>query len=155
MAEQYEERAEHSEEENEEAAEHSETEIEAEHSKEETKKSKQEEEIRQQEGSTPQGRVGEDELAAVLATMGEYGQPSSPEDLHDKPQEENTSEKPHAVEAEEGNLPIHDEEEIRDTEWEQSIPKAPEEIPEGVGAEKEVAQEETEPAKVPTPEQPE
>jgi len=62
--------------------------------------------------------------------MGEYGQPSSPIDLHDKPQEENAPKKPHAEEAEEGNLPVHDEEEIRDTEQEQSVPKAPEEIPE-------------------------
>ena len=45
--------------------------------------------------------------------MGEYGQPSTPSDLHGKPREENASEKPHAEEAEEGNLPVHDEEEIQ------------------------------------------
>ena len=50
--------------------------------------------------------------------MGEYGQPSSSEDLHDKPQEENAFEEPHAEEAKEGNLPVHDEEEIRETELE-------------------------------------
>ena len=38
--------------------------------------------------------------------------------------------KPHAKEAEEGNLPVHD------TEQEQSVPKAPEEILKEVGAEK-------------------
>ena len=75
-------------------------------------------------------------MAAFLANMGEYGQPSTPSDLHVKPQEENASEKPHAEEAEEGNLPIHDEEEIRDTGREQSVPKAPEEIPDEVGIEK-------------------
>lgn len=57
--------------------------------------------------------MGEGELAEALANMGEYGQPSSPTDLHDKPQEENASKKPHAEEAEEGNLPVHDEEEIK------------------------------------------
>ena len=45
----------------------------------------------QQEGSPPQDPVGEDELVAVLANMGEYGQPSSPADLYDKPQEESVS----------------------------------------------------------------
>ena len=104
-----------------------------------------------------QDPVGEDELAEVLANMGEYGQPSSPSDLQDKPQEENAPEKPHAKEAEEENLPIHDKETIGDTEQEQSIPnqKTPEEIPEETGAEREVAQEITEPVRVLAPEQPE
>ena len=105
------EEAEQSEEENEEAAEHSKTETEA-----EAEQSKQEEGMGQQEGSPLQDLVGEDELAAVLANMGKYGQPSSPVDLHEKPQEENTSEKSHAVEAEKGNLSVHDEEMIWDTE---------------------------------------
>lgn len=59
-------------------------------------------------------------------------------------------EKPHAEEAEEGNLPIHDEKDIGDTKWEQSIPTAPEEIPEEVRIESEA----TEPVRVLTPEQP-
>lgn len=83
--------------------------------------------------------MGEDELAAVLANMGEYGQPSSPADLYDKPQEENTFEKSHVVQVEEENLLVHDEEEIGDTDREQSVPKTPEEISKDVEAEKEVA----------------
>ena len=112
--------------------------------------------MEQQEGSPSQDPVGEDELAEVLANMGEYGQPSNPLDLHDKPQEENAPEKPHAKEAEEENMPIHDKETIRDTEQEQSVPnqKTPEEFLEEAGEEKEVAQELTEPVRVPTPEQP-
>ena len=103
--------------------------------------------------------MGEDELAEVLANMGENGQPSSPSDFHDekKPQEENAPEEPHAKEAEEENLPVHDKETIRDIEQEQSVPnqKTPEEIPEEAGAEREVTQEITEPVRVPGPEQPE
>ena len=132
------EEVEQSEEENKEEAEHSEIEAkhpqtESEHSEAEARQSKQEEEMGQQVGSPPQDPVGEEELAAILANMGEYGQPSTPSYLHDKPQEEDTSEKPHAEEAEEGNLPVHDEKETGDTEREQSVPKAPEEIPEEVG----------------------
>ena len=104
--EQSEERAEQSREEseqsgegNEEGDEHSETEAEVEHSKAATEQSNQEEEMGQLEGSPPQDPVGEDELATVLANMGEYGQPSSPPDLPDEPPEENISEKSHAVEA--------------------------------------------------------
>ena len=134
-----EEPAEESEEENEEGAKHSETE--AEHSETKDEQSEQEEEMEHQEGSPLQDPVGEDELAEILANMGEYGQPSSPSDLHDKPQEENAPEKPHAKEVEEENLPVHDKETIGDTEQEQSIPnqKTPEEILEEAGAEKEVA----------------
>ena len=50
-------------------------------------------------------------MAKVLANMGEYGQSSSPLDLHaeEEPQEENSPEESHAKEAEEENLPVHDE----------------------------------------------
>lgn len=123
------EEAEQSIEENEEGDEHSETEAEAEHSKVATEQSN----LGQLKSSPPQDPVGEDELAAVLANMGEYGQPSSPADLPDEPPEKNTSKKSHAVEAGEEKLPVHDEE-IGETDREQFVPKAPEEIPDGVGA---------------------
>ena len=84
---------------------------------EEIEQPEQEEEIEQHEGSTLQNPLREDELAKMLANMGEYGQPSSPSDLHakKKPQEENAPEESHAKEAEEENLPIHDEKMIGDT----------------------------------------
>lgn len=50
----------------------------------------------QQVGSPPQDPVGEEELAAILANIDEYGQPSTPPYLRDKPQEEDALEKPHA-----------------------------------------------------------
>jgi len=79
-----------------------------------------------------QDPLGEDELAKVLANMGEYGQPSSPLDLHaeEKPQEENAPEESHAKEAEEENLLVHDEKMIGDAEEEQFVPnqKTPAEI---------------------------
>ena len=91
----------------------------------------------QQVGSPPQDPVGEDELAAILENMGEYGQTSTPSYLHDKPQEEDAPETPHAEEAEEGNMPVHDEKEIGDTKREQYVPTAQEEIPEEVRIESE------------------
>jgi len=54
--------------------------------------------MEQQEGSPLKDPVAEDELAEVLANIGEYDQPSSPSDLHDKPQEENAPEEPYAKE---------------------------------------------------------
>lgn len=115
--------------------------------------------MKQQEGSPLQDPLGEDELAKVFSNMGEYGQSSSPSDLHakEKPQEENAPEKSNAKEAEEENLPVHDENMIGDAKEEQSIPsqKTQEKIPEEMGAEKEVTQEITEPVRVLGPEQPE
>ena len=106
-----------------------------------------------------QDLLGEDELAKVLANMGEYGQSSSPSDLHaeEEPQVENAPEESHAKEAEEENLPVHDENMIGDAEQEQSIPsqQTPEEISEETGAEKDVSQEITEPVRVLAPKQPE
>ena len=107
---------------------------EAEHSRAAIEQSNQEEEIEQLEGSPPQDPVGEDELAAILANMGEYGQPSSPAGLADGPPEEDTPEKLHAEKVGEESLPVHDEE-IGDTNREQSVPKTPEETLDGVGAE--------------------
>ena len=71
-----------------------------------------------------QDPLGENELAKVLANMGEYGQPSSPSNLHaeEKPQEENAPEESHAKEAEEENLLVHDENMIEDAKQEQYIP---------------------------------
>jgi len=116
----------------EEAPEPSGTEIEAE--------TEQEEEMGQQEDSPLQDLLGDDDLAAVLANMSKYGQPSSSENPHDQPQEE--------------NMPVHDEEE-ENTEREQSVPMSQEENLEEVGAETAFAQEESEPVEVHTPEQPE
>lgn len=92
--------------------------------------------MEQQEGSPLKDPVAEDELAEVLANMGEYGQLSSPSDLRDKLQEENAPEEPHEKETEEENLPVHDKEMIGDTEQEQSIPnqKTSNEILEEAGA---------------------
>ena len=95
-------------------------------------------------------------MAKVLANMGEYGQSSSPTDLHaeEKPQEENAPEKSHAKEAEEENLPVYDEKMIADAEQEQSVPskKTPEESPEETRVEKEVTQEIKKPVRVLSPE---
>lgn len=87
----------------------------------------------QLEGIPPPDLVGADELATVLANMGEYGQPSSPAGLCDEPPEEDTLEKSNAEKAGEENLPIHDEK-IGETNREQSVPKTPEEIPDEEGA---------------------
>lgn len=110
--------------------------------------------MEQQEGSPLKDPVGEDELAKILANMGKYGQPSSPSNLHVKPQEENALEEPHAKETEEDNMLVHDKETIGDTKQEQSVPsqKTPEELLEEAGAEREVAQEMTEPVRVLAPE---
>lgn len=86
--------------------------------------------MEQLEGSPPRDPLAEDELAAVLANMETYYQPSSPPDLPNEPPEENAPEKSHA---EEENLPVHDDE-IRETNREQSVPMTPEEIPIEVGA---------------------
>lgn len=98
-------------------------------------------------------------MAKVLANMGEYGQTSSPSDLHveEKPQEENAPEESHEKEAEEENLLVHDKNMTGDAEQEQSIPsqKTLEEIPKETGAEKEVTQEITELVRVLAPEKPE
>lgn len=103
--------------------------------------------------------MGKDELAKVLANMGEYGQPSSLSNLHaeEKPQEKNAPEESHAKEVEEENLPVHDEKITRDAEQEQSVTnqRTPEEIPEEIRAEKEVTQEITKPIRVLALEQPE
>ena len=85
--------------------------------------------MEQQEGNPLQDPLGEDELAKVLANMGEYGQPLSPSDLHagEKPQEKDAPEESHAKEAEVENLSIHDEKMSENTEQEQPVPnqKAP------------------------------
>ena len=80
--------------------------------------------MEQQEDSPLQDRSREDELAQVLANMGEYGQSSSPSDLHAKeePQDENAPEESHAKEEEEENLPVHDENMTGDAKQEQSTP---------------------------------
>ena len=92
--------------------------------KEEEAKKFEKEEMEQQEVSPLQDPLGEDELAKVLVNMGEYGQPSSPSDLHaeEKTQEENAPKESHAKEAEEGNFPAHDKNMIGDVEQEQFVP---------------------------------
>jgi len=75
---------------------------------------------------------GEEELAAVLANMGEYGQPSSTGGVPDGPPEEELPEEMHAEEAEEENLPGYDNE-IEDKNQGQSVPKTPEDIPDEEG----------------------
>lgn len=122
------------EEEAEEGNEHSEAETEAGHSRAATEQSNQEEEIEQLEGSPPRDPVGEDELAAILANMGEYGPPSSPVGLPEGPPEEEAPGEVHAEKAGEESLHVYDEENV-DTNREQSVPKTPEETLDGVGAE--------------------
>ena len=52
---------------------------------EETEQSGQEEEEAEERSESPlQNPLQESELAQILANMGEYGQPSSPSDLHEK-----------------------------------------------------------------------
>lgn len=80
--------------------------------------------MEQLEDSPPRDPLAEDELVAVLANMREYYQPSSLADLPNESPEENAPEKSHA---EEENLPVHDDE-IGETNREQSVPTTPEEI---------------------------
>ena len=113
-----------------------------------------------------QNPLREDELAKILANMGEYGLPSSPLDLHaeEEPkehsaQDRNAPEDLHAKEVEEESQPVHDENVIgerSDAEQEQFVPSqtTPEAIPEEGEAEKEVTQEIIEPARVLAPEEP-
>ena len=98
--------------------------------------------MEQQEGSPLQDPLGEDELAKVLANMGEYGQSSSPSDLHDEEepkehfaQEGNAPEESHAEEVEEESQHVHDENMTGDAELEQSVPSqtTPEETLEAGG----------------------
>ena len=96
---------------------------------EETEQSEQEEETEQREGNPLQDPLREDELAKVLANMGEYDQSSSPSNLHveEEPkehsaQEGNAPEKSHAEELEEESQPVHDENMTGDAEQEQSVP---------------------------------
>ena len=85
-----------------------------------------EEENAQSMGSPLQDHPGEEELAAVLANMGEYGQASSPGGIPDGPAEEELPEEGHAEEAGEGNLPGNEAEDINSG---QSVPRAPEDVP--------------------------
>ena len=99
--------------------------------------------------------------------MGEYGQPSSPPDLHaeEEPkehsaQDRNSPEELHAEEVENESQPVHDGSMMRersDAEQEQSVPSqtTPEEILEEGEAEKEVTQGIIEPARVLGPKKPE
>ena len=91
-----------------------------------------EEENAQSMGSPLQDHPGEEELAAVLANMGEYGQASSPGGIPDGPAEEELPEEGHAEEAGEENLPGKEAEDINSG---QSVPRAPEDVP---GEEEEV-----------------
>ena len=112
---------------------HSETETEVEHCKAITEQDNQEEEVVQPESSPLRDPMGEEELAAILTSMGEYGQPSSPAGPPDEPPEEDIPENSHAENQGEENPPVH-EEEIRDTNGEQSVPEALEETLDRVGA---------------------
>ena len=86
-----------------------------------------EEENAQSMGSPLQDHLGEEELAAVLANMGEYGQASSPGGILDGPAEEELPEEGHAEEAGEENLPGYDNE-MEDNNPGQSVPRMPEDI---------------------------
>jgi len=118
--------------------------------------------MEQQEGSPVQAPLREDELAKVLANMGECGQSSSPSNLHaeEEPKEHsahegNAPEESHAKDVEEESQPVHDENMRGDAEQEQSVPSqmTREETTEA-GGEKEVTQEITEPTRVLSSEQP-
>jgi len=117
---------------------------------EETEQSEQEEEIEQCEGSPLQNPLRKDELAKILANMGEYAQRLSPPDLHveEEPkehfaQDKNAPEELHDEEVEKESQPVHDESmtgEKSGIEEEQLVPSqtTPEEILEEEEAEKEV-----------------
>ena len=81
-----------------------------------------------------QDPVGEEELAAVLANMGGYGQASSTGGVLDGPAEEELPEERHAEEAGEENLPGYGNE-AEDINSGKSVPRAAEDVP---GEEEEV-----------------
>ena len=85
-------------------------------------------------GSPLQDHPGEEELAVVLANMGEYGQASSPGGILDGPAEEELPKERHVEEAGEENLPGYGNE-AEDINSGQSVPRAPEDVP---GEEEEV-----------------
>ena len=80
-----------------------------------------------------QNPPGEEELAEVLANMGEYGQPSSTGGVPDDPAEEELPEDMHAEKAGEENLRGYDNE-MEDNNQGKSVPRTPEDIPDEEGA---------------------
>lgn len=114
--------------------------------------------MEQQGGIPVYNPTREDELANILANMGEYGQPLSPSNLQveEETQEKDALKEVHTEEAEVEISSVHDEKVTENIEQEQPVPsqKAPEESPEEIREEEELAQERTEPSKVLTLEQP-
>ena len=88
----------------------------------------QEEEMEQLGGSPPQVAMEEEELATILASLGDYTSPSSPASPPEGPSEEEAHEELHEEIAGGENLPVVDKENVN-TNQEQSVPKTPEENP--------------------------
>lgn len=123
-------------------------------------------ETKEHKESPLQNPFQEDELAKILANIGEYAQPLSPlglqieeEPKEHSAQDKNAPEELHDEEENEENHYVHDvsmrgEENDEDIEGEQFSPSqtTPEELHEEEGVDKEVTQEITEPARVSTTE---
>ena len=116
------------EEEAEEGNEQSDSETEVGHSEAATEQPIQEEEVEQLGDSPQRDPIGEDELAAILANLGDYGLPSSPIAPPEKPSEEETNNELHEEIVGEDNPPAFEEDSVN-TNREQSVPMIPEENP--------------------------
>lgn len=88
----------------------------------------QEEEMEQLGGSPPLVAMEEEELATILASLGDYTSPPSLASPPEGPSEEEAHEELHEEIAGGENLPVVDGENVN-TNREQFVPKAPEENP--------------------------
>ena len=120
----------------EEGNEHSDFEAEADYPEAATEQPIQEEEMEQLGDSPSRDPVEEEELATILASLGEYASPSSPPDPPEGPSGEETHEELHEEMAGEENPPVVDKENVSNNR-EQSVPKTPEENPPAVDVENE------------------
>jgi len=118
----------------EEGNEHSDSEAEADYPEAATEQPIQEEEMEQLGDSPSRDPVEEEELATILASLGDYASPSSPPDPPEGPSGEETHEELHEKMAGGENPPVVDKENVSNNQ-EQSIPKTPEETLDERGAE--------------------